>query len=213
MNIVERRNIPLSVGIGYYSQPLYRVDKESDNRTLAASEFKYFTTSAQEARTAYSRYGQILRTWTPTRPLILLHLLDPETRNAVSAMTNEAGKTALNFSYPRSQNGVGRRSEENHVQMDYTVARSVCNMLNKYAIDGFYIPATENFHSEIVLCAHSFPTIQMIRQERIAPPSLPSKRKRAFTRFRNRSNSNSNSNMNPPPIQRRRTQRKSRQHR
>ena len=204
-----------------FREPLYRADKGkltkfAMNGSLAlpnylASEeyaeapFKYFTMNKNELK-AYTKYGMpYIKTWRPLEDLVLVDILDVETRVALAEMI---GSESLNIAFPLEGNKVSRISEEDTKHHDDAVLRALCGL----GLDGYYMRRLTNnngnyvFHSEVGLCKNKFSKLRVdnIRKVQEAPPVRARTTRSRFntnntprkSRARNNSNRNSNNNNN-----------------
>jgi len=170
-----------NIKVREFSGELYRADsKTSVNGINAANNYrnapmKYFTLIKSETNT-YTRYGKPhVKTWvvSPERPLILIDIMNRQTRNSIR---DAIGEEALNIEFPVNNNGaVYRVSEENTKSMNDKALGSICD-LGKY--DGYIMNSQEarngvgSFHSEVGLCKHAFDKLKLVESVRAAPPRV-----------------------------------------
>jgi hypothetical protein len=186
--------IPIQVAI--YSGSVFRVDKEDDPWYIkhgSPAPFKYFTETEEEAKSGYSKHGQLLRIYSTRRPLVLANMYDLATRNAIHAFMKNDEKPHLDFSFPLNGMHVSRRSEEGYTYHNYGVSDVICR-LSAHGIDGYYI-AKGHFHSEIMVCRDALnpDVLHFEESHRISPKQL--KRPRPTWR-----NNNDNDTVNFTPM-------------
>ncbi len=183
------------------TQPLFRADRTTFQTGYKASNnyrgapMKYFTLNESELK-AYTKYGMpFKKTWNPTSELILVDILDKNTRLALAELI---GTNSLDIAFPINKNKVLRVSEENTKVHNDTVLRSICSLDDK--IDGYFMKSITNnegryvFHSEVGLCPKAFDKLKLMSVKR-NQNQAPSIEKRHISR-RKRYNYNSNNNVN-----------------
>jgi hypothetical protein len=171
----ENRNFGGSTyEVAIYRGNLFRMDHSHNTRPYSTADYKYFTTNSREASAGYSRTHQKLREWRPSRPLVLLHLLNKDTRTRFRNLLPVHEQENLNFSFPVANNVVGRRSEGEHVNRNYSVSAAVCRLFGEHGIDGYYIGATPELHSEIVLCQRALQEVglQLVSEQTLSAPRV-----------------------------------------
>ena len=185
---------------GSFALPNYLASEE-----YAEAPFKYFTLNKNELK-AYTKYGMpYMKTWRPLEDLVLIDILDVETRGALAEII---GADSLNIAFPWQGNKVSRISEENTKHHDDNVLKALCAL----GLDGYYMRRLTNnngqyvFHSEVGLCKNKFSKLRVddIKKVQEAPPVRARPTRSRFntnntprrTRFRNNSNKNSNNSNN-----------------
>jgi hypothetical protein len=178
----ENRNLGgTTYQVAIYTGDIYRMDRSHNTRPYSSAEYKYFTTNSREASAGYSRTHQRLRQWRPSRPLVLLHLLNTDTRGQFRTLLTEQEQQNLNFSFPVVGNVVSRHSEGEFVSRNYSVSRALCRLFGNYGIDGYYIGATPQLHSEIVLCNQALRDIRLtlVSEQTLSAPRIERAPRRA----------------------------------
>jgi hypothetical protein len=183
--VFETRNVngvPLQVAI--YSGRIYRVDDEDAAwyvKQDSPAPFKYFTATEEEAKSGYSKHGQILRTYRTARPLVLVNMYDLATRNAILELMDQAEHPHMLFSFPlmNADTRFSRRSEEGYTHHNYGVSTAICRLFATHGIDGYYIERAA-FHSEIMICQTSLipDVLQYEGQKRVSTKQILRKRTR-----------------------------------
>lgn len=172
-----------------YSGPLFRADILQQNDYKNAS-IKFFTLTHKET-SPYSKNARYIKTWETDKPLILLDILDMNTYKSLSAVI---GQQALTNAFPIKNGKVNRFSnvKNNGTNPDYEVLHEICKL---GFVDGYYMDATSNFHSEIGLCRRGLNKLTYIKYNisEYQPPRV-TKAKRSFTRRFISSDSESKSN-------------------
>ncbi len=166
-----------------YSGDLYRADKLRNN-TYTSAAIKFFALTEKNTN-SYARNAKFIKHMkviSPSNPLILIDILDIPTRKSLSAII---GSNALDMAFPiRNHNStiqpeytnnmnilnttmiinnnnsyVGRFSNSNEGNPDYDALNAICKL---GVVDGYYMNAVENFHSEVGLCARGLQKIQLV---------------------------------------------------
>jgi hypothetical protein len=224
----EMRVFPADVqlSIVVYNDPLYRVDVDG-GPAYEDAPFKYFTTIKEEALNSYRKRGNLLRTWKPVQQLALLNLFDLATRMTFYAMLPPHMQESLDIAFPVRNGIVLRYSDESTTEHDYNVIRAICDLFGG-TMDGYYIPRSDRFHSEVALCNQALASLQKVGESELDLP-LGEKRKLSLLEGRrsrgiepnvrsfgmlNFNGMNNNTNLMEPPSKRRRvTQRRRRSRR
>lgn len=186
---------------------LYRVDKNEYNRYEGAS-IKFFALTDRNTN-SYAKNSKFLKKWKVKKgnQLILIDILNIPTREALSEII---GNDALDKAFPiryDNENTVVQPETRNNVQSlnnamymnkkithigrysnlnseegnpDYDVLKALCSL---GIVDGYYMEAVENFHSEIGLCARGLSKIILINTS-ISPAYIPQMNKVKKTRSR-----------------------------
>jgi hypothetical protein len=156
------------------------------SNSYARAPMKYFTLNEGELQ-AYTKHGKpFKKTWQPTSDLILIDILDIQTR---IALAKHVPSDSLDIAFPIEGNKVFRRSNEDTRNHDDTVLSAICQIKDnggRPLYDGYYMNAihpnnnnSPSFHSEVGLCAHALSKLRLNTEERNAvPPRAPTKKRR-----------------------------------
>ena len=206
----------MSVKIKEYNGALYRAEEFGGDKPLGKTAeqhyppsipYHFFTTAEPEVE-PYRKVGiKHTKTWNTTQPLILLDIMDLNTRNWLLHTINSNN---LNVAFRVVKNKVYRFSNNETNHIDRNILGKICELTtpNGQPIDGYYmarqdvVPPNANykasfnrrlskFHSEIGLCRHAFHKLDLthIKTTRAAQIG-PFKNKRAASRRNNNNNRN-----------------------
>jgi hypothetical protein len=171
----------MSVKIKEYDGPLFRAEEFGGSKPLGETaeqhypstiNYHFFTTVEHEVE-PYRKVGtKYTKTWMTNQPLVLLDIMDLNTRNWLLRAINAKN---LNTAFPVVKNKVYRFSNNQTDMIDRAVLGKICNLTapNGRRIDGYYmarqdiVPPNSNytasfnrrlskFHSEVGLCRHAF---------------------------------------------------------
>ena len=103
------------------------------------------------------------------------------TRAAIYGQFNATRKANMNYSFPVKNARVTRKSNANATHHNYGVTRQVCALFADHGIDGYYIGASETFHSEIAICGRALRegVLTQISRETVASVNVKQQRKAA----------------------------------
>ncbi len=190
MNKLDRISIHgKQLKVVYYNEPLWRADYQhirngaNARMDYSGALYKYFTTSPDELE-SYTRKGMTyVKRWIPTRPLVLIDIMDKSTHSAIKQLI---GEEYLKTPFPVNNEGNPYRvSEPSTTNQDYAFLDQLCKLSKNGEFDGYYMKRQEKrknekvatFHSEIGLCSSAFDNLILQnpnKKEKIAP-ALPQK--------------------------------------
>lgn len=187
-----------------FKDNLYRADPSSFMPGYRASndykgaEIKYFTLDKSEL-SAYTKYGKpYMKTWSTLEDLILIDILDLNTRKALEDMflkeNNKNVVKSINIAFPIKNNKVLRVSEEHTAEDDNTVLKAICNL---GIFDGYYMKRLMNnnryiFHSEVGLCPKAYNKLELMSVDKnmYQPPRINRATKKRRFNINTKNNTN-----------------------
>ncbi len=160
--------------------------KNKASKAYPGAPMKYFTLNEGEL-SAYTKYGKpYKKTWRATDDLILIDILNKNTRHELAAQLPEIAES-LDIAFPIIGNKVMRRSNEDTQTHDDNVLSGICNIKSNSGAplyDGYYMKSISgnnnepSFHSEVGLCAHALSKLELNSSKKnTIPPPAPKKKK------------------------------------
>lgn len=211
----------MSVKIKEYDGPLFRAEEYGGSKPLEETaeqhypstiHYHFFTTVEREVEPYRKEGTKYTKTWVAEKPLVLLDIMDLNTRNWLLHAINA---NHLNTAFPVVKNKVYRFSNNTTDKIDRAVLGKICNLTtpNGRRIDGYYmarqdmVPPNSNynapfnrrlskFHSEVGLCRHAFHKLRLEHIDTKKAAIGPNRKKK--TRRNYNSNNNTRRNILSP---------------